>query len=94
MALKIGSMYKVKKQIAASTLDEERNARGWDILHPDDNLVFVLLEKNQTSDTTYGPLPYEMMVYKFLCSNGSIYFVKKGVKARYHFEKTRFEEIC
>lgn len=85
MALKIGSMYKVKSRIAASTLE---HATSWDIIHPDDNLVFVLLERNQVTDTTYG-----LMLYKFLCSNGSIYFVKKGIKAKYYFEKTRFEEI-
>ena len=94
MALKIGSMYKVKKRVAASTLEEERYAKGWDILHPDDNLVFVLLEQGQISDTTYGSIPCEVMVYKFLCSNGSIYFVKKRAKAKYYFEKTCFEEIC
>ena len=98
MALKIGSLYKLKRNFFASRERKDwADRRVW--LDASKNTIYALLSKEKFSEKLPAVPPYvpetveEFMCYKLLSTSGSIYYLVKRYKTRHYLEKTAFEEV-
>ena len=88
MAIKIGTLYKVKGKILVSEAPDDS---PWINLKCN---MLVLLEKSKYSKSSRDEV-LKLRRYKFISpSSGKVYYAFKPLTATYYFEKTFFHEVC